>query len=96
MAVLRSNVISRKSTTFFIGFNGDLQAVVFKDFAHFFFDCSYLLGRFCALYNPTLTSRLESWDNNNSPTSSQVSAPSKLPILTSKSDLILRHGMLLL
>ena len=48
MALLRSNVMSRKSTTFFIGFNGDLQAVVFKDLAHFFFDGFYLLGRFCA------------------------------------------------
>ena len=48
MAVLRSNVMSRKSTTFFIGSNSDLQAVVVENFAHFFFDCFYLLGRICA------------------------------------------------
>ena len=40
MAVLRSNVMSRKSKTFFFfGFNIDLQAVVCDDFAHFVFDC---------------------------------------------------------
>ena len=44
---LRSNVMSRKSTTFF-GFNSDLQVVVFEDFSHFFFDRFNLLGRFCA------------------------------------------------
>ena len=33
---------------FFIGLISDLQAVVFEDFTHFFFDCFYLLGRFCA------------------------------------------------
>ena len=68
----------------------------------FFFDRFYLLGRFCAggysssLYNPTLTSRWVSWDKRNSPTSSQVSAPSKIHIVTSKSDFIFRHGNLLL
>ena len=67
-----------------------------------FFIASTCLGVFVqvaspsSLCNPTLTSRWVSWDNRNSPTSSQVSAPSKLPIVTSKSDLILRHGMLLL
>ena len=49
-----------------------------------------------SLYNPMMTSKWVSWDNKNSPTSSQVSAPSKLPIVTSKSNVILRHGMLLL
>ena len=67
---------------------------MFEDFAHFFFDRLYLFGPFVqvasplSLYNPTLTSRWVSWDNRNSPTNTQVSAPSKLPILTSKSDLI--------
>ena len=33
---------------FFIGFNSNLQAVVFEDFVHFFIDHFYVLGRFCA------------------------------------------------
>ena len=37
-----------ESLKLFIGLNGDLNAVVFKDLAHFFFYCFYLLGRFCA------------------------------------------------
>ena len=67
-----------------------------------FFIASTCLGVFVqvaspsSLYNPTLTSRWVGWENRNSPTSSQVSAPSKLPIVTSKSDVILRHGMSLL
>ena len=102
MAILKSKVMSTKSKTFFIGFNSDLQVVVFEDFAHFFFYRFYLLGRFAqvasppSLYNPTLTSRWVSWDKRNSPTSSQVSTPSKLSFFTSKTDLILRHGMLVL
>ena len=35
MAVLRSNVMSRKCTTLFNWLHGDLQAVVFEDFANF-------------------------------------------------------------
>ena len=75
MAVLGSNVMSMKSTTFFFGFNSDLQAVLFEDFAYFFFIASTCLGVFVqvaspsSLYNPTLTSRWVSWDNRNSPTS---------------------------
>ena len=71
--------------------------------AHFFFFvASTCLGDFVQVaspsspYNPTLTSRWVSWDNRNSPASSQVSAPSKLRIVTSKSELVLRHVMLLL
>ena len=75
---------------------------MFEDFAHFFFFFynAFTLGRFCAvaslstLYNPTLASSWVSWANRNSPTSSQVSAPSKLPIVTSKSDFISRQGTL--
>ena len=37
MAILKSKVMSRKSKTFFIGFNSYLQVLVFEDFAHFFF-----------------------------------------------------------
>ena len=76
----------KKVYNFSICVNSDLQAVVFEDFAHFFY-CFYLLRRFVQVaspssqYNPTLTSRWVSWDNKNSPTSSQVSAPSKLPIV---------------
>ena len=46
MAVLRSLVMSRKFTTFFIGFNSDVQVVVFEDFVHFFFIASTCLGVF--------------------------------------------------
>ena len=87
MAVLRTNVMSRKSTTFF-GFNGDLQAVVFEDFVQ--------VASPSSLYNPTLTSWWVRWDNRNSLISWQVSAPSKLPIVTSKSDLILRHDVIVI
>ena len=40
-----------------------------------------------SLYNPTLTSRWIHWDNRNNPISLQVSAPSKLPIVSSKKTL---------
>ena len=79
---------------FFIRFNSDLKSVVFEDFAHFFFIAATCLGVFMqvasplSLYNPTLTSRWVSWNNRKIPNSSQVSAPSKLPIVMSKSDLI--------
>ena len=59
---------------------------MFEGFAHFFFFASTCLGDFVqvaspsSLYNPTLTSKWVSWDNRNSPTSSQVSAPSKLEV----------------
>ena len=98
MAVLRSNVMSGKSTTFLLA----SIAFVFEDFANFFLIASTCLGVFVhvaspsSLYNPTLTSRWVSWDNRNSPTISQVSAPSELTIVASKSDLFLRHNMLLL
>ena len=102
MAVLRSNVMSRKSTTFLLA-----SMVICKLLCLNILHISFLIASTClgvfvqvaspsSLYNPTLTSRWVSWDNKNSPTSSQVSAPSKLPTVTSKSDLILRHGMLLL
>ena len=59
MAVLRPNVMSRKSTTFFFGFNSDLQVVVFEDCAYFFLIASTCLGSFVQVspYNPTLISR---------------------------------------
>ena len=54
--------------------------------------CVFLVGVFlydCGLVNNSFLKALAwvSWDNRNSPTSSQVSEPSKLPIVTSKSDL---------
>ena len=56
MAVLRSNVtvMSRKSTTFFVGFNSDLQVAVLEDFAHFFFFLisSTCLGVFVQVASP--------------------------------------------
>ena len=85
---------------FFIGFNCDLLCLKILHIS--FLIASTCLGDFVqvaspsSLYNPTLTSRWVSWDNKNSLTSSQVYAPSKLPIVRSKSGLILRHGMLLL
>ena len=102
MAFLRSNVMSRKSTTFSLA-----SMVICKRFCLKILHISFLIASAClgdfvqvaspsSLYNPTLTSRYVSWDNKNNSTFSQVSAPSKLPIVTSKSDLILRHGMLLL
>ena len=71
--------MSRKSTTFFIGVYSDLQVVVFEDFVHYFFIASTCSGVFVqvaspsSLYDPTLTSRWVSWDNRNSPITSQVS-----------------------
>ena len=102
MAVLRSNIMSRKSATFLLA-----SMVIFKLLCLKILHISFLIASTClgdfvqvarpsSLYNPTLTSRWVSWDYKNSPTSSQVSVPSNLPIVTSKSDLILRHGMLLL
>ena len=85
MAVFRSNVMSRKSTTFFVGFNSDLQVAVLEDFAHFFLLSFLLVWVFfvqvaspLSLYNPVVdvkTGKL----SRNSPARSQVSAPSKLP-----------------
>ena len=94
--------MSKKSTTFLLASIVICKLLRLKILHISFFIASTCLGVFVqvaspsSLYNPTLTSRWVSWDNRNSPTSSQVSAPSKLPIVTSKSDLILRHGMLLL
>ena len=103
MAVLTSNVMSRKSTTFFLLASMVICQLLFLKILHIsFLIASTCLGDFVqvaspsSLFNPTLTSRWESWDNKNSPTSMQVSVPSKLPIVTSKSDLFLRHDMLLL
>ena len=102
MAVLTSNVMSRKSTTFVLTSRVICKLLCLKILRISFLIASTCLGDFVqvasrsSLYKPTLTPRWVSWDNKNSPASSQVSAPSKLPIVTSKSDLILRHGMLLL
>ena len=100
--VLRSNVMSRKSTTFLLTSMVICNLLCLKILHISFLIASTCLGDFMqvaspsSLYNPTLKSRWVSWDNGNSPTSSQVSALSKLPIVTSESDLFLRHGKLLL
>ena len=82
ISVLRSNVMSRKSTTFLLASIVICKLLRLKILYTLFiaFTC---LGVFVqvaspsSLNNPTLTSRWVSWDNRNSPTSSQVSAPSK-------------------
>ena len=94
--------MSRKSKTFLLASMVICKLLCLKILHISFLIASTCLGDFVqvaspsSLYNPTLTSRWVSWDNKISPTSSQVYAPSKLPIVTSKPDLILRHGMLLL
>ena len=94
--------MSRKSTTFLLASMVICKLLCLNILHISFLIASTCLGDFVLVASPlslcnlTLTSRWVSWDNKNSPTSSQVSAPSKLPIVTSKSDLILRHGMLLL
>ena len=83
MAVLRSNVMSRKSTTFSLALMVIFKLLCLKILHISFLIASTCLGDFVqvastsSLYNPTLTLRCVSWDNRNSPTSWQVSAPSK-------------------
>ena len=75
--------MSRKSTTFLLASIVICKLLRLKILHISFFIASTCLGVFVqvaspsSLYNPTLTSRWVSWDNRNSPTSSQVSAPSK-------------------
>ena len=79
MAVLRSNVMSRKSTTFLLASMVIYKLLCLKVPHICFCIASTCLGNFVqvaspsSLYNPTLTSRWVSWDNKNSPTSWQVS-----------------------
>ena len=90
MAVLRSNVMSRKSTTFYFILLASMvicKLLCLEIFSHFFLIVSTCLGDFVqaaspsSLYNPTVTSRWVSWDNKNSPTSSLVSGHRSYPLL---------------
>ena len=80
MAVLRSSVMSRKSTTFLLA-----PIVICKLFCLNILHISFLIASTClgdfvqvanpsSLYNSTLATKWLSRDNKNSPTASQVSA----------------------
>ena len=79
MAVLRSNVMSRKSRTFLLA-----SIVICKLLCLMILQISFLTASTClgvfvqvanlpSLYNQTLMSRWVNWDNRNSSTSSKVS-----------------------
>ena len=87
MAVLRSSVISKKSTTFLLASMVICKLLRLKILHISFLIASTCLGSFVQvvrtspLYNPTLTSRWVGWDNKNSHTSSLVSGHRSYPLL---------------
>ena len=102
MPVLKSSLRSKKSTAFFLASMVIRKLWCLKILHICFFTDPPCFGIFAQVaspstrYNSTSIPRWDSWDRRNSPTNSHVSAPSKLPIVTSKSELDLHHGTFLL